>query len=136
MTTVVVVRINCGVCTTGRRQPHATHPYSPLQPQRWLLGSCCRLQKVCWTSTDDKQQQKKKSIYWLSVEWRRLCCLVRVIGLWRERKSPKRSSIKSYIKYSILFMRVRAQWSLSNKSKDNKRKIDFILTRGSICTSL
>lgn len=33
-------------------------------------------------------------------------------------------------------MRVQAQWSLGNKSKDNKRKIDFILTGESICTSL
>lgn len=36
MTTVVVVRINCGVCTTGGRQPHARHPHSPLEPQRWF----------------------------------------------------------------------------------------------------
>lgn len=87
MTTVVVVGIICRVCTTGGRQPHGRHPYSPLKPQRWFAWFVLSAPESVLDFHKRQTTTTKKSIYWLSVGWRRLCCLVRVSGLWRKRMS-------------------------------------------------
>lgn len=138
MTVMITTRSSCKARTTGKQQSHSRSPYSPIKKhQQRVCSFLSALERVL----DLIPKQKNKSMSCLSVRWRCLCCLVKLSGLWRIggnewQKKEEICSIKSQIRFTVLFMCPPAQYYLDNNNNSNKKsKIDFILTHESIHAS-